>query len=130
MLSESGRAMMRPLFMDFSLSDPYTLEATEDLKLQYMFGPRLLVSPVTTYRATNATVYLPKLPSDAPDTKWTYWWTNESFDGGQWVSCLSLFFDSQLTDINFSGHRSCEQKHVSIQITYTCSFELKYSCLT
>lgn len=85
MLYESGRAMMRPLFI-LSLSDPYTLEATEDLKLQYMFGPRLLVSPLTMYRAKNATVYLPRLPSDAPDAKWTYWWTNERADGGQWVS--------------------------------------------
>jgi alpha-D-xyloside xylohydrolase len=88
---------MRPLFMDFSLSDPYTLDVTEALKLEYMFGPRLLVSPVTTYQATEATVYLPALPSSAPDTKWTYWWTNQTFSGGQWVSfyhspLLFLFF--------------------------------------
>lgn len=76
---------MRPMFMDFWSSDPYTLDATEELKLQYMFGPRLLVKPVTTYKATEARVYLPKLPSSAPDAKWTYWW-NKTYDGGQWVS--------------------------------------------
>jgi alpha-glucosidase (family GH31 glycosyl hydrolase) len=84
-LSSTGRAILRPLFMDFSVSDPYTIAATEVLNQEYMFGPRLLVAPVTTYQATNATVYLPKLSSSAPDSKWTYWWSNQTYDGGQWV---------------------------------------------
>jgi alpha-D-xyloside xylohydrolase len=84
-LSSTGRAILRPLFMDFSVSDPYTIAATEVLNQEYMFGPRLLVAPVTTYQATNATVYLPNLSSSAPDTKWTYWWSNQTYDGGQWV---------------------------------------------
>lgn len=47
-LSLSGRAIIRPLFMDFSVPDPYILSATETLNQQYMFGPHLLVAPVTT----------------------------------------------------------------------------------
>ena len=84
-LSHNGRAIIRPLFMDFSVSDPYTITATEALNQQYMFGPRLLVAPVTTYQATNATVYLPNLSSSAPGSKWTDWWSNKTFEGGQWV---------------------------------------------
>lgn len=83
-----GRAILRPLFMDFSISDPYTIENTEQLKGQYMFGPRVMVAPVTDDGVTTSKVYLPELPSDAPASEWTYWWTNATYDGGQWVGYI------------------------------------------
>lgn len=88
--SKTGKAIIRPPFMDFSLSDPFTMMNTETLKGEYMFGPRLLVSPVTQYQATELKVYLPKLPSDAPAARWTYWWTNQTYDGGQWVCSTGI----------------------------------------
>ncbi|BFZ65439.1 hypothetical protein YB2330_006609 [Saitoella coloradoensis] len=85
-LSETGRPMLRPLFLDFSLSDPYTLTNSEDVKEQYMFGPKLLVAPVTEPGVTEYDVYLPKLPSGSAMANWTYWWTGETYQGGAWVS--------------------------------------------
>lgn len=83
--------MMRPLMMDFA-TDPKAIVLDD----QYMFGPSLLVKPVTdplyTYRtddrkghliypdvrlgAAPVNVYLPA------GTKWYDFWTNELHDGG------------------------------------------------
>jgi alpha-D-xyloside xylohydrolase len=46
--------IMRGLAMDFSLDRP-ALDITD----QYMFGPSLMVNPVTEYRARSRKVYLP-----------------------------------------------------------------------
>jgi alpha-D-xyloside xylohydrolase len=64
--------MMRPLVMDFR-SDPLAL----DVKDQFMFGPAFLVSPVTTYQATNRSVYLPATPGD-----WYDFWSGMPVVGG------------------------------------------------
>ncbi|KAK3065376.1 hypothetical protein LTS18_011899 [Coniosporium uncinatum] len=78
---ETGRAIMRPLFMDFEVTDPRIGEMTSTnanaTTQQYMFGPRLLVTPVTTPEATDWNVYLPLMGSRSASnaTKpWTYWW--------------------------------------------------------
>lgn len=83
-LHETGRMIMRPLFMDFSLSDSnipkWTRINDEGLEgnfttQQYMFGPRLLVSPVTLPNVTHWPVYLPKTPGDNNGSKpWTFWY--------------------------------------------------------
>jgi len=46
--------IMRGLVMDFSLDT-----AVFDIKDQYMFGPALMINPVTEYRARSRKVYLP-----------------------------------------------------------------------
>ncbi len=51
---------MRPLFFDF-----YNDTNTSTIDDAMMFGPDYLVAPVLTQAATNRTVYLPQLPSDA-----------------------------------------------------------------
>jgi alpha-glucosidase (family GH31 glycosyl hydrolase) len=52
---------------------------------QYMFGPRLLVTPITLPNITEWSVYLPRTVGN--DTKpWTYWWTNQTYAGGQMVT--------------------------------------------
>ncbi|KAJ5261619.1 hypothetical protein N7505_008486 [Penicillium chrysogenum] len=88
-LHKSGRMIMRPLYMDFEKSDPHvarwTSANTNITTQQYMFGPRLLVSPVTIPNVTEWSVYLPQTAGD--DSKpWTYWWSNQTYSGGQTVT--------------------------------------------
>jgi len=65
---------MRALAFDFA-SDPRAL----DIGDEYMFGPSILVAPVTTRGATSRTVYLPK------GADWYDFWTGRRFAGGQVV---------------------------------------------
>ncbi len=74
MTHETGAPYMRALFMDFP-NDPKVAELGDE----YMFGPALLVAPVTEQGATTKRVYLPA------GTDWYNYWTNERLHGGQWV---------------------------------------------
>jgi len=65
--------MMRALVMDFP-DDPLC----RDVKDQYLFGPALLVSPVTASRVTSRSVYLPA-------GRWYDFWTGASIDGGRTI---------------------------------------------
>ena len=58
--------------MDFG-SDPNVAEIGDE----YMFGPALLVAPVTEQGSTSREVYLPA------GTDWYNFWTNERVHGGQ-----------------------------------------------
>ena len=69
---ETGAPYMRALFMDFP-QDP----KVADMGDEYMFGPSLLVAPVTEQGATSRSVYLPA------GTDWYNFWTNQRFHGGQ-----------------------------------------------
>ncbi|KAL1307007.1 hypothetical protein AAFC00_005636 [Neodothiora populina] len=86
----SGRMIMRPLFMDFSISDSAVMQLTKNnsnvTTQQYMFGPRLLVTPVTLPNVTEWDVYLPATGGNSSAKPWTYWWTNQTYAGGQTVS--------------------------------------------
>ena len=86
---ETGRMIMRPLYMDFSHCDPQIMAMTRMntniTTQQYMFGPGLLVTPVTRPNVTEWTVYLPAVGSDS-NRPWTYWWTNQTYAGGQNVT--------------------------------------------
>jgi alpha-D-xyloside xylohydrolase len=62
---------MRPLAMDFR-SDPRALNIGD----QFMFGPALLVNPVTEPGATTRHLYLPK-------TKWYDFWNGNAVEGGK-----------------------------------------------
>ncbi len=68
---------MRPLVMDFR-TDTRALNIGD----QFMFGPALLVSPVTEPNATSRHVYLPKL-------KWYDFWTGRSIDGGGMIEAAA-----------------------------------------
>ena len=66
---------MRGLFMDFG-SDPNVANIGDE----YMFGPSILVAPVTEQGVTSRSVYLPS------GTDWYNYWTNERVHGGQTVT--------------------------------------------
>lgn len=72
---ETGAPFMRGLFMDFP-DDPKVANIGDE----YMFGPALLVAPVTDQGATTRSVYLPA------GTDWYNFWTNERVHGGQRIT--------------------------------------------
>jgi alpha-D-xyloside xylohydrolase len=74
MTHETGAPYMRALFMDFP-NDSNVAELGDE----YMFGPDLLVAPVTEQGATTKRVYLPS------GVDWYNYWTNERLKGGQWI---------------------------------------------
>jgi alpha-D-xyloside xylohydrolase len=78
MVTSQGYTMMRPLVMDFQ-SDTSVYNIPD----QYMFGPALLVNPVTVAGATNRNVYLPA------GTGWVNFWTGQTNAGGQTISAAA-----------------------------------------
>ena len=89
-VSDNDESFIRPLFMEFSDN------AVFDISTQFMFGPDILVCPVTKsfidfekYGVTDGAVpyktaplvdvYLPA------DCDWYDFWTGEKLKGGQWI---------------------------------------------
>ena len=68
----TGVPYMRALFMDFP-NDPKVANIGEE----YMFGPSILVAPVTEQGATSREVYLPA------GTDWFNYWNGQRMHGGQ-----------------------------------------------
>jgi alpha-D-xyloside xylohydrolase len=73
-VSSEDYTIQRPLVMDWR-SDPVTWNIGD----QFMFGPALLVSPVTEANATERRVYLPR---SANGTLWYDFWTGNTIAGG------------------------------------------------
>jgi alpha-D-xyloside xylohydrolase len=78
MVTHEGYTQMRALGMDFP-SDKNIYPISDE----YMFGPALLVSPVTVPNAVSRTVYLPG------GTTWYDFWTGLSTKGGQTVTAAA-----------------------------------------
>ena len=78
-ITSDGTTFMRPLVMDFQ-KDPQAL----NIGNQYLFGPAIMVTPVTSAGATNQSVYLPA--SGAP---WYNFWTGETSPAGQSVEAAA-----------------------------------------
>jgi alpha-D-xyloside xylohydrolase len=72
---KTGAPFMRGLFMDFG-ADP----KVADIGDEYMFGPALLIAPMTEQGKTTREVYLPA------GTDWYNFWTNERIPGGQSIT--------------------------------------------
>ncbi|KAI3613081.1 glycoside hydrolase family 31 [Moniliophthora roreri] len=85
-LQATGKVIMRPLYYDFSLSDPFVVNGTKandpSIVHQYMFGQRLLVAPVGEIGAMMKDVYLPLIPENLTGDTWRHWWTDEEFGPG------------------------------------------------
>ena len=75
MVSVKDYTMMRGLIMDFPAD-----EKVRKITDQFMFGPSLLVNPVTDSGATQRKVYLPK------GIGWFDFWTGKYYQGGQNVT--------------------------------------------
>ena len=71
-----GSTLMRPLVFDFA-DDVTAL----DQKYEYMFGPSLLISPVTEPDVKTWKTYLPKTKGG-----WFDYYTGQHYDGGQTVT--------------------------------------------
>jgi alpha-D-xyloside xylohydrolase len=76
--AERGMPPMRPLFVDFP-ADP-TAWTIDD---QFMFGPDILVAPVSEPGAVDRAVYLPA------GTTWTDAWSNAVHEGGSTISAAA-----------------------------------------
>ena len=74
-VTSEGSPFMRPLVVDFA-KDPQVIGIGD----QYLFGPAIMVTPVTTAGATNCSVYLP-----AAGAPWYNFWTGETSPAGQRV---------------------------------------------
>jgi len=72
MTYSNGYTIMRPLVMDFRND-----KSVYDLDEQYMFGPYIMVSPVTLPSIREKDVYLPS------DEYWYDFWTGEKLEGGR-----------------------------------------------
>lgn len=75
-VSKEGYTIMRPLVFDFADDE----EALRQ-KYEYMFGPALLISPVTEPGVTEWRTYLPKNKGG-----WTDCHTGRHYEGGQYVT--------------------------------------------
>ncbi len=69
---------MRPVFFDFAHD-----AQTATIEDQFLFGPDIMVCPVTQQGATSRRVYLPA------GATWTDAWTSESHAGGQWLDAAA-----------------------------------------
>jgi alpha-D-xyloside xylohydrolase len=74
-VSHAGGTIMRALVMDFR--EDAQARVIGD---QFLFGPALLVSPVTTYKARSRAVYLPR------DAVWYDFWTGAQLGGGRTIA--------------------------------------------
>ncbi|MGH9587138.1 MAG: TIM-barrel domain-containing protein [Acidobacteriaceae bacterium] len=70
--------IMRPLVMDWR-TDPKVWNIGDE----YMFGPAILVSPVTQEGATSREVYLP------PAARWYDFWTGKTLNGDERVQAAA-----------------------------------------
>jgi len=75
--TSKGYTIMRPLVMDFR-----TDVRAQDTGSQFLFGPALLVNPVTEAGATSRHLYL-------PDAKWYDFWTGAGQEGGHFVEAAA-----------------------------------------
>ncbi len=71
-VSKNGDTLIRALPLEFS-SDPGARRVSD----QFMFGPALLISPVTKEGATRRALYLPA------SNNWIDFWTGKRVSGGQ-----------------------------------------------
>ena len=71
-VTSEGYTLMRGLAMDFR-EDHHVF----DIEDQFMFGPAILVNPITVPKATFRKVYLPV------GTHWYNFWTGKKYSGGQ-----------------------------------------------
>ncbi len=78
-VTSNGSTFMQPLVMDFP-NDPQVAGIGD----QYLFGPAILVTPITAAGLTTRSVYLP-----AGGAPWFNFWTGEAVPAGQHVEAAA-----------------------------------------
>lgn len=73
-VSRTGAPFMRALWMDFPERECTHIED------EFMFGPALLIAPVSEQGAVSREVYLPE------GTGWYNFWTGEKIEGGRYLT--------------------------------------------
>lgn len=76
-MHQTGMPMMRALLLEYQDD-----ENVYDIDDQYLFGPNLLIAPVTTKGAQTRVVYL-------PEGTWYDYWTGEEYKGGQYYNIVT-----------------------------------------
>jgi alpha-D-xyloside xylohydrolase len=79
-VTQHSGVFMRPLVMDFA-SDAEAREIADE----YMFGPALLVAPVTQYKARTRSVYLPQTAG------WYDFWTGKAVQPGTRIEAAAPY---------------------------------------
>jgi alpha-D-xyloside xylohydrolase len=82
MVTQSDYTIMRALVMDFG-RDRNVLSIGD----QFMFGPALLINPVTEYKARTRSVYLPS------ESGWYDLQSGRHYDGGQRIQAEARYTD-------------------------------------
>jgi alpha-D-xyloside xylohydrolase len=77
-ITHDGDTLTRALPIDFR-NDAKVFNIADE----YMFGPSILVAPVTSAGATSRSVYLPA------GTSWINFWTGETLPGGQTITAAA-----------------------------------------
>jgi alpha-D-xyloside xylohydrolase len=80
-VTHDGTTFMRPLVMDFPAD-----ASARSVVDEYLFGPALLVAPVTEYKARQRPVYLPDAPGG-----WHEFWTGAHLTGGRTVDAAAPY---------------------------------------
>jgi alpha-D-xyloside xylohydrolase len=115
--------LMRPLVMDFR-DDPEVLAIGD----QFLFGPALLVSPVTAPGATRRPVYLPR-------GGWYDFWTGAYFGGGRRIDAPAPYESLPLhvragsilamgPELQFTGEKPADPVTLWVYAGRDASFEL------
>ncbi|KXX67647.1 TIM-barrel domain-containing protein [Flammeovirga sp. SJP92] len=73
--STTGMPLLRPLFVEESNN-----ASLQNLSDTYMWGDAYLVAPITEKGGRERKLYLPK------GHTWYHLWTNEKYEGGNWVT--------------------------------------------
>jgi alpha-D-xyloside xylohydrolase len=79
-VTQAGGSIMRAFVMDFR-NDAKAREIGD----QYMFGPSLMINPVTHYKARSRSVYLPQ------SAGWYDWWSGRMFTGGRTIEAMAPY---------------------------------------
>ena len=105
----TGRPLLQPMFYTFPDSECYQAED------QFMFGPEWLVAPVLEEKATQRTVWLPKVTvqaverlresnmalggvavGDVNSVVWRHYYSKQEYTGGQMVTVQTVVQDFPL----------------------------------
>ena len=100
-VTQEGGTIMRALVMDFR-ADAKAREIGDE----YMFGPALLVSPVTEAKARTRPVYLPEAAG------WYDFWTGAAVAGGQTIEAPAPY-DAIPLFVRAGAHRAVRPRTCS-----------------